>query len=80
MFRTKYIFLLLLSSLYSIVSHAQTSESKSEFSISGTVHGTDGETLPGASVYVLENSRLGAFSDEDGLFALELPHKGPWSL
>jgi hypothetical protein len=78
MLRTKYILLLLTSLFTCAMSQAQTSES--ELTVSGIVHGTDGETLPGASVYILENSQLGSFSDENGLFTIKLPHKGPWTL
>ena len=78
MLRLKYILLLLTSMFTSVLSQAQTSEY--EFTITGIVHGIDGETLPGASVYILENSQLGSFSDENGLFSLKLPHKGPWTL
>ena len=44
------------------------------------IQGEDGEILPGASVYAMENPRFGISADSNGKFNLELPHSGPWTL
>ncbi len=58
-------------------SQAQTS---TEFSVSGTIKGDDGNTLVGASIFALENPRFGTSANVNGKFNLTLPHKGPWTL
>ena len=44
-----------------------------ELLITGIVYGADGETLPGASVYVKGNTKLGVRADIDGKFTLKVP-------
>ena len=49
-------------------------------SVSGSIKSNDGNALPGASVYVMENPRLGTSADLKGKYTIELPHSGPWNL
>ncbi|PCJ82198.1 MAG: hypothetical protein COA49_01505 [Bacteroidetes bacterium] len=53
---------------------------QTDFSISGNVRGVDGELLPGASLTVIENNRIGTSSNDFGHYDLDLPSSGPWTL
>jgi hypothetical protein len=49
-------------------------------SLLASITGNEGEYLLGASVYVLENAKIGVFANDKGHYILELPHSGPWTL
>lgn len=55
-------------------------ESTTEYVVTGHIRGGDGESLPGASLVTLQNSRLGTSSDGLGFYKLTLPSSGPWTL
>ena len=51
-----------------------------EYVVTGQIKGSEGESLPGASIVTLQNSRLGISSDQLGYYKLILPSSGPWTL
>ena len=55
-------------------------QTKLTHSVSGYIKSNVGNALPGASVYVMENPRLGTSADVNGKYTIELPHSGPWNL
>ncbi len=55
-------------------------DSATEYIVTGQIQGSDGETLPGASLVALQNSRIGVSTDELGYYRLILPSSGPWTL
>ena len=76
---TSYIFLFCaLLSLSFIPFYAQTTPT--EFIVEGNVRGSEGSLLPGASLIILQNNRLGTSTDGFGAFKLLLPSSGPWTL
>ena len=71
----------LLWSTFSFLSPSfLTAQTDSTHRVIGLIQGEDGEILPGASVYAMENPRFGISADSNGKFNLELPHSGPWTL
>ncbi|MBT1687986.1 SusC/RagA family TonB-linked outer membrane protein [Dawidia soli] len=63
--RKKYLFLFLATFAGVVCGYAQTT-------LRGTVRSTQGESLPGVSVYI-RNTSTGTFTDASGTFALTLP-------
>ena len=67
-----------LMSLSFIPLSAQTTPAN--FTVQGNVRGSEGVLLPGATLIVMQNSRLGVSTDGFGAFELSLPSLGPWTL
>ncbi|MFB1019057.1 MAG: carboxypeptidase-like regulatory domain-containing protein, partial [Flavobacteriales bacterium] len=51
-----------------------------DFTVQGNVRGSEGVLLPGATLIVIQNNRLGVSTDGFGAFELSLPSLGPWTL
>lgn len=58
-----------------ILSEVQQTPKPDQRTITGLVLGADGETLPGASVYVKGDTKNGVTADIDGRFSINVPSK-----
>lgn len=58
-----------------VLSEVQQTPKPEQRTITGLVLGADGETLPGASVYVKGDTKNGVTADIDGRFSINVPSK-----
>lgn len=74
MIKVKHILLALFTAVASIAI------SQDVYTLTGSVRGSDGEPLVGASVYATQNPKYGSYADKNGLFTIEFQSSGPWSV